>query len=227
MDSNTYARISIQVCLNGYSFKVEEGGEVSHSDWLPADKMFTTAEFQRRYDSVELSLLTPKVALVPSVFSDRSAPREMLSKTVLLDDADKADIIAMEEYQADLVYSLSVGEVLSGAIAQAVSIKSGMKPEVFPEMYYILKSLRELKEHNRIVASFADGHLHLAIAQGNSLLMANVFDAMDFTTAEYFIFLALKKLQLNPEASVIHFRTPLSESEEMSLYRYFKAVERI
>ena len=37
----------------------------------------------------------------------------------------------------------------------------------------------------------------------------------------------MKKLQLNPEVSVIHFRTPLSEEQELSLYRYFKGVERL
>ena len=43
----------------------------------------------------------------------------------------------------------------------------------------------------------------------------------------YNIFLAMKKLQLNPEVSTICFRTPLDEEEEMSLYRYFKNVEQI
>jgi hypothetical protein len=58
-------------------------------------------------------------------------------------------------------------------------------------------------------------------------LLANVFRAPDFTTAEYFLFLSLKKLQLNPEVSSIYFRTPLSEEEELSLYRYFKSVEQL
>ena len=70
-----------------------------------------------------------------------------------------------------------------------------------------------------------DGWLHMAVGQGKSLMLANVFDAPDFTTAQYFIFLALKKLQLNPEVSTICFRTPLQPEQEMSLYRYFKAVE--
>ena len=39
--------------------------------------------------------------------------------------------------------------------------------------------------------------------------------------------LQLKKLQLNPEVSTVYFRTPLAEEEEMSLYRYFKSVERL
>ena len=72
-----------------------------------------------------------------------------------------------------------------------------------------------------------DGVLYLVIIQGRSLLLCNSFKAPDFTTAEYFIFLAMKKLQLNPEVSTITFRTPLSEEDEMSLYRYFKNVDQI
>jgi hypothetical protein len=37
----------------------------------------------------------------------------------------------------------------------------------------------------------------------------------------------MKKLQLNVEMSTIHFRTSLTEDEEISLYRYFKNVEQI
>ena len=72
-----------------------------------------------------------------------------------------------------------------------------------------------------------DGYLYLVIAQGRTLLLCNAFEAQDFTTAEYFIFLAMKKLQLNPEMSSIYFRTQLAEEDEMSLYRYFRNVEQI
>ena len=105
---------------------------------------------------------------------------------------------------------------------------SGLEaPDPLPEMFFLLKDILKLDHYNRIVASYADGYLHLAIAQDRTLLLSNVFEAPDFTTAEYYIFLAMKKLQLNPEVSVIHFRTPLSEEQELSLYRYFKGVERL
>ena len=41
------------------------------------------------------------------------------------------------------------------------------------------------------------------------------------------LFLALKRLQLNPEVSTVCFRTPLTTEAEMSLYRYFKSVSRL
>ena len=95
-----------------------------------------------------------------------------------------------------------------------------------PELYYLLKRFQDIKEYNKIVASYGDGILSLVIAQGDNLLLANTFQAADFTTAEYFLFMSVRKLQLNPEVSAVHFMTPLSDEEEMSLYRYFKSVEK-
>ena len=154
-----------------------------------------------------MSRHTPKVALVPSAFFDPASAREVLSRTVELDQEDKVEYISLPEFSAELVYSLS--------------------DEDYPEMYYLLKRLSEIPEYNKILASYGDGVLTLVISQGDNLLLANTFQAADFTTAEYFLFMAVKKLQLNPEVSTVSFMTPLSGEEEMSLYRYFKAVESL
>ena len=159
-----------------------------------------------------MSRHTPKAALVPSAFFDAASAREILSRTVLLDKDDKIEYISLPEFSAELVYSLSMDIEPS--------------EESIPELYNVLKAVSGVAEHNKIVSSYGDGVLSLAIAQGNDLLLANVFEAADFTTAEYFIFMAVRKLQLNPEVSTIHFLTPLSSDEEMSLYRYFRSVEQ-
>ena len=96
-----------------------------------------------------------------------------------------------------------------------------------PELYHMLMALEQIQDYNKILASYKDGYLYLVIAQGRTLLLCNAFQAQDFTTAEYFIFHAMKKLQLNVEMSTIHFRTSLTEDEEISLYRYFKNVEQL
>lgn len=219
--------ISIQVCLNGYSFKVSDGTAVAESGWRGADAVFTDPGLQRRYPHVKVSLLTPKVALVPSSFFDEVRMREILADTVVLEEEDEVRHLPVPEYAAELVYSLTIGEMLSKAISQTVLDSEGEPSEVLPEMYFVLKDLQRIDDYNRIVASYASGYLHLGISQGRNLLLANVFKADDFTTAEYFLFMAVRKLQLNPEVSSVYFRTPLTEDEEMSLYRYFKSVERL
>ena len=222
----TGSKISVQVSLGGFFFRIT-GEESFSSGWLGAEKLFTTREFQRPYDEVEISLLTPKVALVPELFFDASDARTALSEVSCVREGDKIATIPVPQYGAVLVYSNSIDESLSRVISQTVFRKDGAPVEVLPEMYYVLRDLGNCHEYNRIVASYRDGRLYLAIAQGGNLKLCNVFDAVDFTTAEYFIFLSMKSFQLNPEVSTIAFRTALSEEEKMSLYRYFKAVEEL
>ena len=220
-------RISIQVGLSGYSFRLETADNVKTSGWMSADRLFTTAEFQQRYDQVQVSLFTPKVTLVPEQFQDASADASMLDSVADLENGDAVASVPVPEFAAVLVYSNNIGETLSKVISETVFDKDGNKAKPLPEMYYMLKTVLDLPDYNKILASYMDGVLYLVITQGKSLMLCNAFKAPDFTTAQYFIFLAMKKLQLNPEVSTICFRTPLSEEDEMSLYRYFKNVEQV
>ena len=197
------------------------------SGWMSADRVFTTPEFQKRYGSVRISLMTHKCTLVPEHFFSPADARSILSEVVALKENDHVDYVRIGQSGAVLVYSGSIGETLSKVIAQNVLTEDGYQARILPELYYLLEAVDSVQEYNKIIASYADGYLHLVIAQGRSLMLANIFKAPDFTTAEYFIFNAMKKLQLNPEVSTICFRTPISPEEEISLYRYFKAVERI
>ncbi|MBQ2111883.1 MAG: DUF3822 family protein [Bacteroidales bacterium] len=220
-------RISIQVGLSGYSFKIQSDNELRSSGWMSADRIFTCPELQRRYEDVELSVFTPKVALIPSHFHHPLHSRTMLEDVVHLSESDPVESVPVPEYAAVLIYSNAIGETLSKVISDTVLRTDGSKVKPLPELYFMLKQIPDLSDYNKILASYMDGVLYLAVAQGKSLLLCNSFQAPDFTTAQYFIFLTLKKLQLNPEVSTICFRTPLTEDQEMSLYRYFKSVEQI
>ena len=160
------------------------------------------------------SLLTHKCTLVPKHFFDPSSAEDALREVVRLDGNDNVKYVDVPQYDAVLVYS-------------DIDSISGGHSEALPEMFYILEALPQCSEYNKLVASYIDGVLYLAIAQGKSLLLANTFKAQDFVTAEYYIFLAMKSLQLNPEVSTICWRSSIGKEEEMSLYRYFKAVEQL
>ena len=228
MLQNNYNGISIQVGLSGYSFRLWNAGQMtSASGWLSSERIFTTPEFQRRYDNVAVSVFTPKVALVPAQFFSPERAKELLDDVVNIGVNDTVEFVEVPHLASVLVYSNAIGETLSRVISETVLKLDGSKARLLPEMYYILEQLPFMKEYNKILASYMDGVLYLVIAQGKTLLLCNSFHAPDFTTAEYFIFMAMKKLQLNPEVSTISFRTPLSEDDEMSLYRYFKSVDQI
>ena len=151
----------------------------------------------------------------------------MLSDVVEVSEGDRVDFIDIPHYGAVLIYSNTIGETLSKVISQTVSRTDGDRAIPLPEQYFMLRELPSLEDYNKILASYMDGYLYLTVAQGGTLLLCNSFEAQDFTTAEYFIFMVLKKLQLNPEMSTIYFRTPLTQEQEMSLYRYFRSVEQL
>jgi hypothetical protein len=147
--------------------------------------------------------------LIPSHFFDPATARQALAGVADLKEEDVVEHIDLPQYDAVLVFTQSEDSVVVDGT---------------PEIYKLLTRLPDCPEYNKILCSLCDKQLHLAIAQGKSLMLANSFPVQDFTTAEYYIFLSLKSLQLNPEISTICWRTPLDAEDEMSLYRYFKAV---
>ncbi len=148
--------------------------------------------------------------LVPTNFFNPDKEREALAGVARLGEDCAVRHIDIPQYDAVLVYSVDGDSVVSA-----------------PEIAGILDKLPDCPAYNKILCSLRDGRLSIAIAQGKSLLLANSFTAPDFTTAEYYIFLAVKSLQINPEVSTICWLTELEPGQEMSLYRYFKSVVRM
>lgn len=149
------------------------------------------------------------VTLVPSQFFVPAAAREALAAVAEVSDTDEVKWVSVPQHSAVLIYV------------------SGKDDDSLPEIFYVLEAIQSCREYNKVAASYDGSKLSLAISQGGTLLLANEYPATDFTTAEYFIFLAMKSLQLNPEISTVCFRSPLGVEEEMSLCRYFKSVEQI
>lgn len=131
--------------------------------------------------------------------------RSALEAVASLKPEDGVGFAALPQFDAVLVYSAPDGNI--------------------PKLFEVLSKVSDCREYNKILAAWQDGCLSLAIAQGGTLLLSNTYRADDFNTAQYFIFAAVKSLQLNPEMSSICFLTDLTEAQEMSLYRYFRSVE--
>ena len=145
--------------------------------------------------------------LVPVNFFRPEAARQALAEVAALENGDRVEFTEIPAFSAVLIYSVS-----GDAVAP-------------PEILSILQDLPSCTEYNKLLCFWKDGELSLAIAQGKSLLLANSYPAPDFVTAQYYIFLVMKSLQLNPEVTTIRFRHSLTPEQEMALYRYFKAVE--
>lgn len=147
--------------------------------------------------------MTEKFTLVPSEFFSEETARETLSEVVLLEEGEPLSFLDVPSCQAVLVYA-------------------GRRPAV----YDMLMSLCKIRHHNKIIASVSDDVLSLVVAQGDRLQFCNCFKAGDFTTALYYIFMVLKKLQINPEISTLYFTScNVSQERLTSLFRYFKSAE--
>lgn len=144
--------------------------------------------------------------LVPRQFFNPEDSSRILSEVGIVAADEEVRYVDIPQFDAILIYTVSG------------------KDDSFPEIFFVLRDLQSCSEYNKILCSWKSGRLDLAIAQGKTLLLANSFRAEQFSTAEYYIFLAMKSLQLNPEVSTISFRGSVSADDELSLYRYFKAV---
>ena len=154
-------------------------------------------------------LYTSRCALVPAQFFEPSSARAMLVETADVDESDEVSSVPVPWCDAVLVFAHPAGD------------------DSLPELYHLLKASESISDHNRILASYHEGRLYLVVVEDRSLKICNSFAAMDFVTAEYFLFMVLKRLQMNPEISSVHFMTPLTGGQKMSLYRYFKSVEQL
>ena len=72
-----------------------------------------------------------------------------------------------------------------------------------------------------------NSYLHLVLAAGDKLLLANSFEANDFTTALYYVFASMKDFQINPQLTTAYFKGELAYEQQEVLFSYFKAVESL
>lgn len=147
--------------------------------------------------------MVPKFTLVPSELFSEAAARETLSEVVLLRKEEPLSFLEVPSHSAVLVYA--------GANR--------------PVVYDMLLSLYKVREYNKIVADWRGGVLSLVVSQGESLMLCNAYDAEDFTTALYYISLAVSRLQLNPQQTIVHFMNEQASENVQLLYNYFKGVE--
>jgi hypothetical protein len=131
---DTENRISIQVGLSGYSFRIYADGREHSSEYMSAERIFNTPELNRRYDHVDVSVFTPKFALVPSGFHSPETSRQMLAEVAALDETDHVEYVAVPQFGAVLIYSLNLGGTLPRVVSETVMRTDGAKGNLLPEM---------------------------------------------------------------------------------------------
>lgn len=142
------------------------------------------------------------MVLVPSSFFDKACAREYLAQVVDIASDGVVNYAFLPRYDAYFVYA----------------------GESEPALLKVLNSLDRLTDYNKILCHWDGKVLSLAIGQGKTLLLSNTYTAGDFVSVMYYVLLAMKSLQLNPEVSTVCFLSELSSQDRIALYHYFRSV---
>ena len=153
-----------------------------------------------------------KYTLVPAGFFTPSDAHKILSEAVRLSKTDKVEYQELPQFKAVLVYAHSDGE--NGG-------------EGAPAIAGLLSDVISIGEYNKVAARFDGSALHLVIVTGDKLLLANSYPAADTVTAEYFLFAALRQLQINPQVTTVYLREPAHPEMMDDIVRYCKGVETL
>lgn len=150
-----------------------------------------------------------RYTLVPEGFFTPAEAHTILSEAVRLTETDKVNYQELPQLKAVLVYALTEGE------------------EALPPIAPLLEQVSSIGEHNKVAACFDGEALHLVIVTGTKLLLANSYPASDPVTAEYFLFAAMKQLQINPQVTTVYLTEPASPEMMDDIVRYCKGVETL
>ncbi len=145
-----------------------------------------------------------RFTLVPRAFFDAADPTQLLSKLVHLESDDNVKYIELPEYGAVLVYCNSV-----------------------PTVYRLFGSLACIPESGKVVMQYDGAALSVVVARDGRLLLANCFEAADFTTAMYFLMAALERSGIVPGETVVRYSGELEYAWQEMLFKYFKGIERV
>ena len=147
-----------------------------------------------------------KYTLVPREFFNGDV--QVLSQVVGVSPSETIEYVELPDFEAVLLF---------------VSGDDGRKPVI----YDLLCRLGQIDDYNKVLFCVRDSVLHLVIGTGDKLLLANSYEAKDFTTALYFIFAALHDFQINPQMTALYYIGDLAYENRELMFSYFKGVEAL
>ena len=147
-----------------------------------------------------------KYTLVPKEFFNGDV--QLLSQVVGVSPSETVKYVELPSFEAVLLF---------------VPGPDGKEPVI----YDLLCELPGIHDFNKVLFAIEGSALHLAIGAGERLLLANSYEAGDFTTALYFIFAAMNDFQINPRMTTLYYKGDVAYENQELLFSYFKGVERL
>jgi len=235
LGKTTENRLSIQADLNGFSFSVIDDSrkkvlhlfksdfnwDKGHTDIFlrHVDNCIKSQPvLKRHYGSVDFIYDTPKFVLVPRQLYKKGEELQYLTKLHTLDDLDEIDIVELATEEIIIIFA--VNSTLLNMIRDA-------QPSfrIFPAIYPVLAHSTDFAEINKIFFKYNKGEASIIAYEDKRLAFCNNFPAHHFNTALYYLFLALKQVQFNPEQTTIFASGAIPESEIMNITKYFSKVK--
>ena len=145
-----------------------------------------------------------KYTLVPKEFFNGDV--QLLSQVVGVSPSETVKYVELPSFEAVLLF---------------VPGPEGKEPVI----YDLPCRLPQIHDYNKVLFTIEGAVLHLALGAGDKLLLANSYEAKDFTTALYYIFAVLHDFQINPRMTTLYYKGDLAYENMELLFSYFKGVE--
>jgi len=145
-----------------------------------------------------------KYTLVPKEFFNGDV--QLLSQVVGVSPSETVKYVELPSFEAVLLF---------------VPGPEGKEPVI----YDLLCRLPQIHDYNKVLFTIEGAVLHLTLGAGDKLLLANSYEAKDFTTALYYIFAVLHDFQINPRMTTLYYKGDLAYENMELLFSYFKGVE--
>ena len=227
-------RLSIQADLNGFSFSVIDDSKrevlylyssdfsvVSGESELFAEecaKIITDQSiFKRKFKTVNLIYSTEKYSLIPLKLYQKEKELEELTKLHHIDELEEVNTINIVKSEMVMIYAVS---------STLLNLIKKYHPNliIYPSLYTYLNVLPDLDGYNKLFFQYIGNIVTVVAAEKERIVFCNSFPASNFSSALYFVLLALKQAQFNPELTAVYINGNIKDYEIFDITRYFPKV---
>ena len=159
---------------------------------------------------------TSLFTLIPQNFAREDSYGLILRELFGLDETYSVLNSEVPEWGTTLLYAWEKGQDFG------IVPSSTVQPLVLKQ----LKDLRTIKEHNKLIMDFDSKakRTTLLLAEGEKLITANSYHTVDLPSAIYYMLEILRKSQINPQQTTLHFSGKADDKELKTLRSYVKDV---
>lgn len=227
-------RLSIQADLNGFSFSIVNDAEKKCHFLFQSEFNMSYADIDsicrstakllenfpllaKKYHSVEVIYNTHKYAIIPIKLFKKEEAHFQVQKLHSIDEFDEINTIEIPEQEMMIAFAVN---------STFLNVIKKVQPEfrVVPSVYQILNNIGLFEEHNKIFIQYHKGNVHIVVSEGNRVMYCNSFPALQFNTVLYYVFLAMKQVQLNQEQTTVYFSGNFREEDMANMTKYFPKV---